>query len=103
MAREVLKWRVPVNDRSHALELPHGARILASSAQTPYAVEFWTESLRGDEHVDRRTFRVFGTGQSIPPGYNHVSTSLYDNGQLVWHLYEQSGFDRRYPIVEKQP
>ena len=50
------------------------------------AVELWV--MDTPEPKPTRSFRVYGTGQQLPPDIEHVGTALTPGGQLVWHLFE---------------
>lgn len=85
-------WRfdVPVDDRSHDVPVPVGARLVHAGCQTPDVVAVWAEV---DPRAPReaRTFQVFATGQPITPGFRYVGTALALGGRLVWHLCERDG------------
>lgn len=51
---------------------------------------FWAEiSTEKDWPMNKRTFRIFGTGQEIPAEWDYVGTCLQPPvGDYVWHLYE---------------
>ena len=82
--RTVHRYRVPVDDRPHTIELTSWPRHVAS--RTHGEVEFWAES---DPRVTPEpiAFIVIGTGHTVPPGARYVGTALAEFG-LVWHLYE---------------
>lgn len=84
----ILRWDVPVDGSEHIVST---GRIVHVDCKTVEAVTFWAE----DEGEAVRTFRVYGTGQTIPRRWAHVGTALSPEGDpgprgtLVWHLFEQ--------------
>ncbi len=66
--RRVLRWEIPIDDADH--ELPPGGPVLAVAGHRDYRdrVEVWTLDGVGPDGASR-VFRVFGTGQPIPPEY----------------------------------
>ena len=80
----VYRYEVPVDDRWHPLQL--SGRILHVDCRSMHAVEVW--ALHTDAAASTRSFRVFGTGHSLPPDLQHAGTALAPGGQLVWHLFE---------------
>jgi hypothetical protein len=86
-ARIIGRFEVPVDDRWHTFTLSNSPLYVA--ARRPDVVEFWAV-VDGAPKVER-SFRVFGTGQPIPDDPDYWGTALAADGQLVWHLLEQSG------------
>jgi hypothetical protein len=83
--RCIYRYEVPVDDGWHVIEL--SGPIVQVGARNPYTVEFW--ALVGDEKPVERAFRVFGTGQPIPPAAAlHRGTAFAAGGRLIWHLME---------------
>ena len=89
MARRVLKWDVPVDDREH--EIGGGRVRLVACQHSHDIVQVWTEE---PEHpgfgrtTPPRMARVFGTGHPLPEAANHLGSVVTAGGSLVWHLYE---------------
>jgi hypothetical protein len=87
MATAIHRYEVPVDDCWHSL--PLSGDLLHVAARQADVVEVWAFS--GGGTTTARTFRVFGTGQSLPAGdpVDYRGTALAPNG-LVWHLMERS-------------
>lgn len=85
--RAVFRYGVPVDDRWHTHALT-GA-VLHVDCRQPDLVEVWALHTGGPGLP--RVFRVFGTGQPVPPVARHVGTALAADGVLVWHLFEHRG------------
>jgi len=83
----MFRYEVPVDDRPHVLTLTGDPVAVAASPGLQY-VEFWAEHDDSAGRTDR-AFRVFGTGQPLPPGARWAGTCPRVSG-LVWHLYEIS-------------
>lgn len=80
----VLRFQVPVDDQWHALQL--SGPIVHVASRNPRTVELWAlDTGRPSRH---RGFRVFGTGQPLPPDVAHIGTALAGGGELIWHLFE---------------
>lgn len=87
--RRIFRYEVPVDDRDHRVHLPEYVRIVKIGARRTDAVEFWGLVTGSDLSYDR-VFRVLGTGQPIPNGYEYIGTpEPVAGGQLVWHLFER--------------
>lgn len=84
MADAIWRYEIPVDDRWHPLQL--SGEILHVGCRNPHAVEVWARHTDGASDI--RSFRVYGTGQSMPDNLEHVGTALAPGGQLVWHLME---------------
>ena len=84
MSDAIYRYEIPVDDRWHPLQL--SGRIVHVGCRNMHAVEVWALHTSGP--VETRSFRVYGTGQVIPPGIEYVGTAIAPGGQLVWHLIE---------------
>lgn len=84
MADAIWRYEVPVDDRWHPLQL--SGEILHVDCRSVQTVEVWARHTDGPQEI--RSFRVYGTGQSMPDNLAHVGTALAPGGQLVWHLME---------------
>lgn len=80
----VLRFEIPVDERWHALQL--GGPIVHVGVRTPDVVQLWAIDTGAPSVL--RSFRVFGTGQPLPPRVQHIGTAIAAGGQLVWHLFE---------------
>lgn len=81
------RYEIPVDDRWH--DLPLAGPIYHVACRQPDTVELW--ALDSDGAPTWREFRVFATGQPLPPeqDLHHVGTALTADGRLVWHLLER--------------
>ena len=84
MTNRVLKWVVPVDDEPHTIGT--GPVVLVACQRGSEQVEVWTVEL--DEPSQARPVQVFGTGQPLPPAWQHVGSTLSAGGVLVWHVFE---------------
>jgi len=90
-SRVIFKYEVPIKDEFE-ITLPYGANIclFASQEPDPRTPKLWIEhSGTGSSCGDVvRSFRLFGTGHSIPdnPYLAHVGSVICE--PFVWHLYE---------------
>jgi hypothetical protein len=76
----------PVND----LLLPKHAQLLTVQLQKD-VFTLWYKLEAGDEEVNRRVL-IIGTGESYPSKYlMYIST--VQMGTLVWHLFEDMGYE----------
>jgi len=83
--RTVFRYEVPVDDGWHVLRL--SGPILHVDTRRPSVVEVC--ALVGVESEADRAFRVFGTGQPLPPAADqHIGTAIPPGTGLVWHLWE---------------
>ncbi len=87
--RTVLRWEVPVDDQAHAI----GAGPVCHVACFPRdrdVVQVWTlEDLPvgiPERPMPMVEVRVFGTGQGIPDGCEHLGSAVTSDGMLVWHV-----------------
>lgn len=79
-------------DQDVALDIRERARLLFvdQSARTGVAALWFLipeAAMREGETDKRRLFRVVGTGQPIPAGYQYHGTT--GEGRLVWHVFEK--------------
>lgn len=84
-SQRILRYKVPVDDQWHQLDLP--GPIMHVATRRPDVVELWTSTV-GDAAT--RYFRVFGTGHEMPLNAAYVSTAIVPGGALVWHLMERA-------------
>ena len=83
----VLKWQVPVDDNPHPIG--RGSAVLVD-CQRPDVVTVWTLEPSMSYTADRQV-QVFGTGQSIPIGSEHIGSVMTFGGALVWHVFTFKG------------
>lgn len=88
-AKRVLKWPVPVDDKDH----PIGAgKVVLVGCQNgdPSTVQVWTEEDAETRPDVSRRARVYGTGQAVPAGDEHIGSVIAPtppSSTLVWHVY----------------
>lgn len=80
------RFEVPVDDRWHFLDLPRGIQHVATRRRD--VVEVWAYTRQASDQPFLRQFRVYGTGQPMPPATTHIATAIAPGGDLVWHLIE---------------
>jgi hypothetical protein len=80
----IYRYEVPVDDRWHPLQLT--GEIVHVACRNMHVVELW--AMNTTQPKSTRSFRVYGTGQSLPPDLDYIGTALAPGGQLVWHLFE---------------
>lgn len=85
----VKRYEVPIDGEWHDLELPAGP-ILHTHVSRIGFVQIWIVEMEADAIFPRR-FRIFGTGDNIPPTAAHVGTTVSAVYGTAWHLFE----DRR--------
>ena len=71
--------------------LPYKSRIVHFGVDVNHSLCMWYEfrdPSPGTNTVVKqiRTFRVFGTGHTVPDNSEYLHTTIV--GQYVWHLYE---------------
>lgn len=81
-ARAIHKASIPVDDHWHRVDI--GRIVHVDCQRSPHDVEIWYE-VDDARPVERREFRVYGTGHWIDPLTDHVGTVVLEMG-LVWHL-----------------
>jgi hypothetical protein len=84
VAAAIYRYEVPVDDRWHPLQL--SGDIVHVGCRNMHTVEVW--ALHTDGPQETRSFRVYGTGHTLPPDLRHIGTAIAPGGQLVWHLLE---------------
>lgn len=89
--RVIYKYYVP-EENEFQLDIPKQAQLLSVQMQGEHA-QLWV-LVDPDAEVERRNFRVFGTGQVVDAGqfdgYNHVDT--WQSGEFAWHLFAARTF-----------
>lgn len=87
MSRTLYKYSFPIADAPTTVETHVGGKIVHGACHGGQ-LSLWVE-LDPDQPKEARTFRVFGTGQPIPEGYEHRATAP-DGRMFVWHIYEKT-------------
>ncbi|MGC0270792.1 DUF7352 domain-containing protein [Glutamicibacter soli] len=94
MNRRIYRHELKVNDQAH--EIPAGKIVHFTEYRNKHIthekdrVEVWVETQLVADHtiaksIGRQRVQIFGTGQSIPDGAEHLASCLA--GSFVWHLY----------------
>ncbi len=91
---KIYKYPLAVLDAQEIL-VPQGAFVLSVQIQHHGGIVFWA-MVDDEAGPERRTYRVFGTGQPIPDDLTNARNgSRYlgtvQDGVLVWHVFEQAG------------
>lgn len=68
------------------VQIPEGGQIL--SVQTQMGVGTMWVLIDPTVGLETRRFRVFGTGHTIPDGFEGTYVGTWQLGALVWHLFE---------------
>jgi len=86
MNQRIYKYMFDVNDIV-TFEMPKGATVLHVQCQRGTPCLWALVDL--DAPVDRREFRIVGTGHPFPDAnkFEHVGTFL--NEPFVWHVFER--------------
>jgi hypothetical protein len=94
VSREVWRYELPATSRPATIPAGGGPVLAFASCgryalgvRIPELVEFWVEA-EVERPLLHRTFAVFATGTTIPPGYQWRGTAPRTPGGIVWHLYE---------------
>ena len=76
-------------DGNLIVEMPYGAKILTMQLQCGEPC-VWALVDPEEERIQKRAFRIFGTGWDIPesPAMEYVGTYQELGGALVWHVFE---------------
>lgn len=78
-------WKYSLEDGYSELWLSQTAQVVEVGLDPSGAWSLWALHFTTDP-VDRRTFRVFGTGHEVPDGWKYVGT-FHEPG-FVWHVFE---------------
>lgn len=80
-------WKFPVRTVEATISMQMGAQIVHFAAQggrpTIWAI------VDTEAKLERRHFRVFGTGEELDPIFNTHRGTCFD-GPYVWHLFENT-------------
>jgi len=83
--RRVYKYPIPMKATEFELKLPRGYKV--SRVGWQQSEIFMWAVVDVDAPIDSIKFRLFGTGQDIPDGYEYVAT--WDLGPLVLHCFRE--------------
>lgn len=83
--KRIFKYAVPLLD-DFSLDMPKDAKVLSLQKQRG-STQLWA-LVNDDSPVEKRQFRIFGTGQPIDPDevLNFIDT--FQVHDLVFHLFE---------------
>ena len=86
--KTVYKYTIAPDPTQH-IDLPNGAEILKVEMQQNIPC-IWVLVDVDFTHMERRWFRLVGTGQEFEHDERHqyIGTFLMYEGTLVWHLFE---------------
>lgn len=82
----VWKYSTPVLDEFF-IWMPKGAKPLHVHEQND-ALCIWALVDPNEKATERRTFRVYGTGQMIKESLPYLGTFHMHDGRLVFHVFE---------------
>jgi len=71
--------------------MPAGAMILHVDVQDDRAGPCVWAEVNPDRSLEDRWFTIVATGEAVPTGAQWVGTFLVDDGDYVFHLYEERG------------
>jgi hypothetical protein len=76
-------------------EMPEDAEFLSFQVSTlrldPGELWAWFIAPKNSMRMRPRKFKLFGTGQDIPYGFQYLGTA--QTAQFVWHLFEERDAD----------
>lgn len=87
MSQSVWKYKIPIADEfSH--QMPVAAQVIHVESQggEPW---LWALVTPGNVAVER-TFYLYGTGHTIPPGRVHLGSFHLHGGAFVGHVFEDA-------------
>lgn len=87
MAKSIYKFVVPVLDHPNYIEIPVGSRLIKSAAFRPTAVTLWYE-VDTEAPLNAYGFYTIPTGGEIPSNTEYLTSVIYNDGVLVWHVYQ---------------
>ena len=81
----ILKYPVPLALLPTTIDIPQGSviRHVAMQGETPC---IWAE-VDEEQQTTERTFRFYGTGHHVEPGWQWVGT--VQQPPFVWHIFEK--------------
>lgn len=84
----IFKYKITPVERM--ISLPVGAEVLHIHDQHG-VICMWVLVDPDEKETTCRFFTVYGTGQALPEMYrrDYLGTVMYDNGNLVLHVFEE--------------
>jgi hypothetical protein len=86
LTRYIAYHDIAISDHPQPAELTHDPAAVAADGPTG-TVRMWVEFDDTQPRI-QRWFRVYSTGNEIPPGAVWVGTCGRSADLIVWHLYE---------------
>jgi hypothetical protein len=88
--RKIYKYEI--SERRTRLYLPKG-HVIRHVATQRDQICIWAEVNTNEKEEVCVFISVYGTGQAIPDrGETYLGTVLIDNGEFVWHVYQENGW-----------
>ena len=83
-------YKYPLHNNNCLVSMPASGKVIHFDCDLDHQLHVWVEVDTNEAHKERH-FVVFGTGQDIPYGMDHVGTAMEHTslGTHVWHLYER--------------
>ncbi len=87
--KSVYKYSLTYNGID-TIEMPVGSKIIHVDVQHG-AVRLWVLINKEEKGVEKRIFRIYGTGHDIDDNLKllHIGSCLTNEGTLVWHVFEE--------------
>jgi hypothetical protein len=86
MNKDKVVLKYILNAEICVFNLPKNAKPLTAFRQNRQ-ICMWVEIPKEEKDMELRTFRVFGTGHTIPSNMKWVST--FNDRPHIWHIYEE--------------
>lgn len=80
-------YKYPLQGSKSTVKMPVGAKICNIGYQNGN-FQIWAEVTPTNPEVER-TFRIVPTGGHVQEGWEFRFTVVINNGQLVYHFYEE--------------
>lgn len=99
--KTIHKYPIEINDKV-SVEMPEGAVVLSAQYQGLHLC-LWA-AVDADRPMENRGFRIFGTGQPMPPEWDHyvdeaftwaappkfIATVQHPTMPLIWHIFGEA-------------
>ncbi len=82
---KIFKYRIPI--KSQTVAVPKGASLLSVAAKDD-GIFSWFLADEGQEEMELREFKIFGTGEEITSHGRFAATVFLFQGSLVFHVFE---------------